>query len=68
MTFDRGKYQREKYWNDPEYHKNRIAWSKEWSKKNQKRIRIAQKRRYDNRTPTQIIARKKYLKELRSKT
>jgi len=63
MIFDRGKYYREKYWNDSEYHENRKKWSKDWSKKNLKRIRIAQKRRYNNRTPEQIQARKLYLKK-----
>ena len=66
MKFNRVKHEREKYQNDPEYRKKRIALSLKWTKNNKDKVNAKQRRYSHNRTPEQIEARKQKVKEMRA--
>ena len=66
MAFDHSKYYRDKYKNDPEYRKNRITWSSNWTAKNRKRINDKNRKHYANRTSQQIKKRRQRLKKMRA--
>jgi len=64
--FDSTKYYRDRYKKDPEFRKQRIKLIRAWQIKNQDKINTYHRKRYANRTPKQIQARKLYLKKLRA--
>ena len=66
MTFDYNKYYKDRYHSDPEYRKDRIAWSLKWSKNNREQINTGNRKLYANRTLQQIKKHKLHLKKMRA--
>jgi len=64
--FDKSEYYKERYRNDPEYRKKRIAWSSNWNKKNITRVNAINRKRYANRTSKQIKERQQQLRKMRA--
>jgi len=60
-------YMQKRYRTDKDFRERQLKYSKKYSKEHLEQQVKAAKIRYANRTPKQIMARKKYLKKLRSK-